>query len=134
MTGSVVTADSLAFDTVESEWVTNQLVIRYLSSSGVPIPGEPVRVTIDQSVVAEGADIQAVPGVEIEHYVVSRTIGGDLVQEPPFPALDHGTLRFDHAGTDVGKPVDGHFSVIFADGSNLDGTFTTWLSAPGSSG
>ncbi len=132
LTGSVASADSLSFDSVESEWVTNQLVIRYLLSGNLPIPGEPLRLTMDKVLVTDGEDIPAVPGLEIEHYLVTRSPGGELIQDPPLPAVAHGYIHFDRAGSNVGQAVQGNFSLIFVDGSNLDGTFNTSVVNPGS--
>jgi hypothetical protein len=129
--GSATSAASLTFDTVQAEWVSDQIVVRYLSSQGVPVPGEPLRLIMDRALVTEGQDIPAVPGLGVGHYVVTRAPAGDLVQEPPLPSVDHGHIHFDRAGSSVGQAVGGDFSLIFVDGSNLDGTFHTSVTAPG---
>jgi hypothetical protein len=123
---------SLAFDYTETELVSGQFVLRYLRSQGVPFPGEPARLTMAQDLVTEGQDIPAVPGLTIDHYVVSMTECGDEVQEPPFPTLDRGTIHLDRVGTTVGQPVVGDFSLVFVDGTNLNGTFSTSVATPGS--
>ena len=129
LTGSVVSSSDLSFDYVEAELVSGELVVRYLSNDVDPVPREPVRLSMD-SAVSTGTEIPAVPNLRLSHYLVVRAPGGDLVEAPPFPDLDHGHILFNSVGTTSGHAVAGNFSLVFVDGSNLEGTFSTSLTTP----
>jgi hypothetical protein len=114
----------ITFDMVSAEWVLDSLIVRYRSTSQV-IATEPVRLSMAKELVTTGKDIAAIPGVRVDHYVVSRDSNGALVQEPPFPKLTKGTIHFQKAETAVGKPVIGDFFLYFLDGNTLNGSFDT---------
>ena len=129
LSGSIGPEYTTSFDAVQIEWVTEELVIRYLLGSGRGRV-EPVRLTVPKSVaLAEGE--QPLDLVHVEHFVARARTDGTYEQEPDFPKVDGGWIRFDRMGTDLDAVVAGQFSVIFLGGRTLGGKFESQVVDPG---
>ncbi|MBN2361345.1 MAG: hypothetical protein JXR83_17970 [Deltaproteobacteria bacterium] len=127
--GSISVRATLLFDRVVTEWVVDQLVIRYLSERWVK--GEAARLTLDAEVVVAGVDIPVDDRVRIEHFITVVTDGGEYVQEPPFPQVRSGKIHFEEVSDQVDGMTRGSFAVIFDDNRTLNGKFEAYNQAPG---
>lgn len=129
LSGSIGPEYTTSFDSVQIEWVTEQLVVRYLLGTGRSRL-EPLRITVPKAVaLAEGE--QPLDQVHVEHFVARARTDGTYDQEPDFPGVESGWIRFDRMGTELDAVVAGKFSAIFVGGQTLGGTFEGQVVDPG---
>jgi len=133
LSGSISTSASLQFDVVRAEWLVDELSVRYVSRSDL-LTSDAARITVPQAQAKTDVDIALGGTVRLEHYWFLANDEGRLAQEPPFPAVDHGTVRFGTLAPDVGGSVKGSFHAVFVTGDTLDGDFDATVIAPGTDG
>ena len=127
--GSISSRTDLTFDSVRAEWLLDQVAVRYVAV-GASLSSDAARLTVPESKALEDVDLDVAADVLVEHFRYSWDDDGRLITGEPFPAVDHGTLRFSKVGKKLGERVSGSFAIVFVGGDTLNGDFDAEVVEP----
>lgn len=130
LNGTIRDRASLAFNEVQAQFLVDRLAIRYLDTRG-PAVQEPVRLTLPSAKAVEGAELDLVKGVLVEHFTTREDEAGLLKPEEPFPPVKEGVLSLKKVATARGQAVEGEFHLVFTGAlDTLNGDFVATVVPP----